>query len=330
MRPISVLDFGAHTVIVLIARQKKSGEWEVLGGGDVQAQGAAKGEIVHTGDAAECVTEAIRRAEISSGEKVRTLYYNFDHASIQTQDAHGTKYLIGEGQIRGSDIHQAKDAALRMASSFEKNTIYVSETGFLIDEKDRVLNPLGIYGQRLDVFLRVVSADSKTLDDWNKVMRRSYVAKSIPVLSAYSTALAVVPRAERIKKNLLLDLGDDFFNVILFENHGVKHCVGFDLENLESVAQEWLKNNETVEELLITNDQAKDDSLFYALKESVSVPVRRVSSALPRLNDLSLTAAAGILEAAYDMEKDRPAYFEGRNLFSNLKDKAASTWNEYF
>ena len=237
MHPVCVLDFGAHAVIALIAQKKKNGQWDVLGGGQVASQGVERGEIRHLGDAVECVTEALRRAEHSAGERIKTLYFNFDHASVEGFQACGTKHLAGEGQIGPQDILSAKEAALRTVASFERNVIYAKETGFLIDEKDEVLDPLGVYGRRLDAFLYVLTADSAALDDWNKVMRRSYVAKATPVFP-------------------------------------------------------------------------------------VAVPLRRVAGVH--------SAAEALLDAAYEMEREKPTSFEGRHLWLQLKEKAASTWNEYF
>ena len=250
---ISVLDFGAHAVIALIARKKKNGEWDILGGADVRAQGVRQGEIIHLGDAAECVTEVLRLAERSSGQSVKTLYFNFDHASIQKIETCGTKHLVGEGQIRPLDIRDAKEAALRMVDSFDHGMIYAKETGFLIDEKDAVLNPIGIYGRRVDVFLSVWMADSALLDRWNTLMGRAYVKTACPILPDRGKVYGTAPAAG-------------------------------------------------------------------------SLSARRQTP----LDDPACAGAAEMLEVAYRLEQERPVYFEKENLFSNLKEKLVSTWNEYF
>ena len=74
------LDFGEHSVTALAARQKPSGEWEVLGTGKARSLGRASGEITKLSDVAECVTEAIRLAEQGAGARCRRLYFNFDDA----------------------------------------------------------------------------------------------------------------------------------------------------------------------------------------------------------------------------------------------------------
>ena len=328
---VSTLDFGARTVIALIAQRKPKGGWDILGGGDVEARGVENGEVRHTGDAVDCVVEALRRAERSAGEKIKTLYFNFSHSSFEGIEASGAKHLTGEGQIRSSDIRDGKEAALRMVGSFEKNVIYAKESGFLIDEKDAVLNPVGIYGQRLDVFLYALTADSAVLDQWKKVMRRSYMNEAYPVLSAWSVAYGVLPAAERMKKNFILDLHDGVMNAILFEGNGIRDYAVFAQPRLEGVMNEWLEKHKGLNEILVTGEGSKDETVLNSLKEGSSLSIRPVSAiGIPRLSDPAHVAAAGLLDVAEELDKQKPAVFEGTSFLSGLKEKAESYWNEYF
>src|SRR6185503_1337400 len=150
--------FGEGAVTALAAESRPDGEVRLLARAESPLKGVERGELTHIGDAVESVVAALRAAENAAGLKCEQVLYNFDDVSLEGHFPSGSRMLSGEGQIRVSDIAQAALAAERLVNHFEKSAVYSAETGFLIDGKDPVANPVGVFGRQLDVQLHVLMA----------------------------------------------------------------------------------------------------------------------------------------------------------------------------
>ncbi len=339
-KALSVLDFGSETVAVLVGEKKEDGTFHILGAGDAPARGVENGEITNLGDAVESVVEAARKAERCSGVRVETVYYNFDDARIQSVRSKGSKQLAGEGEIRAQDVECARQTAERLVSHFEKVIVYSKEIGFLIDDRDVVDNPVGVFGRKLEVTMHILQARSEYCEAWQKLIKRANLGNGVRVFSCWSTAYGILPREDRKRKRLILDLGKDHLNFFIFENNVVSDG-RFYLNNKFSLAQigerasaalaELTAKWPDVKEVLVTGDLAQDEKMIQALKETISVPVRLGSPLwVPKLTASKYASIVGLLCVADELERKSPVHRRNKGLFVSAKEKAVSFINEYF
>ena len=337
---LTVLDYGAESVIVLVAEKKENGRFQVVGAGDSAAQGVYRGEVTHLGDAAESIVEALKKAESSSGIKIEKLYYNFDNPHLESVFSCGSKLLEGEGEIRGADIEEARKVAERLAGDFEKNILYSKEVQFIIDDHDEVLNPVGVFGKKLDVRVHILRAPSSQCDVWRGLMRRTQLSRCTPVLSAWSTAYGLLPKDDRIKNRLILDLGKDLWTTFVFYNgriirYQVKPADRGNspawVEPLVPLMKEFLSLDPGIEEVLITGDRAHDPAILNHCGDRISAPYRIASPAgIAKLDYPRYASVAGLLSVADEIESKMPMLRAERGIFLNVKQKAQALINEYF
>ncbi|OIO37394.1 MAG: hypothetical protein AUJ72_04650 [Candidatus Omnitrophica bacterium CG1_02_46_14] len=337
---LAALDYGAETVVVLIAEKKQDGSFRILGAGDAKAQGIEQGEIAHLGDVTESITEALKKAEVSSGTKVLKLYFNFDDCHTQSVFSSGFALLDGEGEICASDVEAAKKVAERLAGAFEKHTLYSQEIQFTIDLHDEVASPIGIFGKRLDVVAHILRARAGYFDLWRRIMQRAQVARYTPVLSAWSTAYGLLPKGDRIKKRLILDLGKDFLNIFLFANNRIVRYQIASRQNKSGMIlndqaigliKEFLVLDAALKEVLITGDLAQDPLIFGMLESQIQIPMRIAAPlGVPKLHYPQYASLVGLLSVADEIESKIPILRAERGVFSNVKQQAETFINEYF
>ena len=215
-KTVSVLDCDSDRLVVLIAAKAADGTFQILGGGESVPRGIDCGEIRNLGDAVESLMDALRKAENSSGVNVDSLYFNFDDVALESRHVHYTKNLSGEGEIQTSDLDEAVEMAVRQVGQFEKSVLYCKPVGFVIDDRDRVENPVGVFGRKLDVEVYVLQARSDLCDAWQKLIQRCHLARGVPIPSVLSTAYGILPADDRQKKRLIADAGGDFLNLFIF------------------------------------------------------------------------------------------------------------------
>ncbi len=339
----SALDFEVEKVSVWIG-ENKNGQPRSLGLGQAPSRGIRQGQVTHTGDAVESVVEALQEAERQAGTSVGTLYYNFTDPALQCLVSRGSKTLKGEGQIRAADLKEVRQAAERLVGHFERNIIYSRETGYTIDERDFVANPLGVFGRKLDVQMRILTATSALCDTWQKIMSRAGVKRSVRVASAWSTAYGILPKEDREIYRLIVDSGGsgDFLNIFIFGNNMIcDHRVvlldpGTPVSEegflpLLAAAKELLTETFPVEKILVAGRQNSRGEISSLLRKSFDLPVSEVSPrSVQGLENLSQTGLVGLLAVADELENKNLILHHDKDLMGTLKEKTATFLSDYF
>ena len=334
------MDFGSEKTRVLVGVRENDRSFRILGAGESPSMGIREGEIAHLGDAVESVMAAVEKAEDSAGLAVNTLYYNFDDAQIQSIRACGSETIKGEGEIRASDIRQAAETAQRLVGDYQKSIVYAREINFLIDDRDVVTQPLGVFGRKLEIRLHMLMARAEHCEAWRKLVERAGIDRGVPVISAWSAAYAIVPSQDRRRKRLILDAGRDFLNIFIFGNnmisdHRVLLTKKADFPEAAgewaAVVKEWLRRETGLEEMLVTGDLADDEGLVGRLQPAASLPVRRASpSGVAELGQPSYASLVGLLSVADEIKRKSPLLSDRGGLLATAKKKAVSLFHEYF
>ena len=339
-KPLSVFDCGSDKLAFLIGAKDAGGSFQVLGAGESDLGGVENGEIRNLGDAVESVMDALRKAQNSAGVKVDSVYFNFDDPAMESRRVNGTKILSGEGEILATDIHEALRMAERDVSQFEKKVLYSKPVGFIVDDRDRIENPIGVFGQKLAVEVHILRACSDRCDAWQKLISRCHLARGILVPSALSTAYGILPPPDREKKRMIVDAGKDFFNLFIFSKNALVDCrviltkmadLDSTAELFRSAAKDLAEKNTGVAEILFTGDLAGDENFFNDLFQGFGLPFQKAApTGVARLTEPRYASLAGLFYVADELEKKTPFLQTGKGIFQSMKEKTMMTLQEYF
>ncbi len=339
-KALSVLDVGSREVTAITAERQSDGSFRVLGAGHSRLAGIAGGRVLNFGDAAESIVDAARAAQAASGIRPDKIYFNLDDTNIESVTVCGSKSLAGEGEIRHLEVDEAKTSAERLMRHFEKSLVYSKPVRFVIDDRDVVSDPIGVFGRKLEVWVYLVQARSAHCDAWQRLMRRAGYAKAVPVLSAWSTALGILSREDRGKKNLILDLSRDFSNLFIFTGQGITelrlsangeasaHVI---FERAKGLAGELLEKNPGINQVFLTGELAAQAEQSESLENCFPASPRLgLPIGVPGLHVAAYASAAGLLHAAHEIEKKTSPTYRDKDLVSAVKDQTASFIREYF
>ncbi len=334
------MEVGAETVYVVLADKKSGGELRLLGGGEARVRGLENGEITNTGDLVEAVTEAAGKAQKSAAASIGKLYFNFDDAAVESAWPVGSRILDGEGEIQISDVRAAVGSAERIAGNFEKKIIYAAEAEYMIDDKDPVEEPVGIFGHKLDVKAHLVLVRAGRADAWSRLLDRAGFSRSTAVLSGFSSAHGVLNRQERAETRIVWDLDRDYLNGLVISGGRVleyrtllytpARWSGL-ADSIAALCGEFKKTHPRVSETVFTGALAKDAQILAELKSRLEMPSRIGVPAGPsRLADASCASLAGLLEVAGEIEKKSIVMRPEKDTLSRARVKVQSFLSDYF
>ncbi len=334
------MEAGFDQLVIVIADKKDDGELRILGGGEAPVRGLEKGEFSDPGDFVESIAEAARKAEKSSGIPIEKLYYNLDDPRIESAHPGGSRILDGEGEIQAADVRAAVQAAERIAGDFEKKIVYSAEINYVIDGKDPVADPVGIFGHKLDVKVHLLLARAGRWDVWDRMIRRAGYRRSAAVLSGLSSAYGVLSAEERMGKRILWDAARDYLNGLVMENGRILEYrtllrASESWEALSGVvpalSQEFQKKYPGVSELVLTGESAGDPKLQAELNEGLDIPVRVASPAgIPKLAEPRHASLAGLLRLAGEIEGRKVTLRPEKTTIASARAKVQSFLSDYF
>ena len=302
----------------------------MLGDAQVPAEGIREGEIEHWGDFVESLVSAAQKAEKSAGAKIGHVYYSVNDVRVESAWSTGSKVLEGEGEIQASDVRAAVRAAERMVGNFEKKIIYACETDYVIDDKDPVVDPVGIFGHKLDVKVHLLLISAERADHWNRCLNRAGFSHATPVLSGLASAWALFRPEERQRSRILWDLGKDFLNGLVLSSGKILEyrtllSTASRWEDhrgvLLALCQEFKKNHPQVSEVVLTGERSQDARLLQELNQGLDVPCRR-ESGRPSIE--------GLLQVASEMEKRGIVPRLEKKVAGSTRDRIQAFVSDYF
>jgi hypothetical protein len=336
---LSVLDFGSESVLVLVAK-KEHRRIEVVGGGEAKAAGFHNGQLTSMTDAVEAVKEAVRKAERYCGFKIERLYYNYDDPQIECVAASGCKNLEADSPIHQDDTQETLSNAKRFILDYQKTVIHARDLYFVVDDKDRVSDPVGIYGRKLEVFMTALVCRAACLEAWENIFRRAFVAKSIAVPTILSVAEATVDMSAP-PKIILWDLGNDYLNGCVLSGERIYDYRVFltgqtqpEASVFSRVVQacgEFLKAHPGIGECVFTGDLCALDKWLSSVQKELSIPVTvRSPKGYDKLQKPAYASLVGLLLSAERREKKDPHLYRKQDLIFNFKKKTMMFINDYF
>ena len=340
MRRIWALDFGADTTTVVVAEEKGRHDFKLLAKAEAATQGIQEGIITSIGDVVESVHESVHAAEKMCGLNCEKILYNYDDLGIETASPAGVKSLVGEGQISRSDIADAEKLAIRTTGHFEKSLVLANPIHYLMDGKDSVTNPIGVFGHELEVRLFILLGRAQQLQHLRRVFERAGIDKVQPVVTAVSAAYGVLDEAAMKKRTLVWDLGQDRAQAIVIQQ-GV--CYDFSIcrthtaklfelsRRLGEETRAVLHRTGFVEEIILTGDLAEKEPLASGLAESVSLPVSVQAPSSPsHLMKTRYASIAGLVYFGFDKQVAARTVKPGKEVLAGIKEKTTSFLSDYF
>lgn len=191
------------------------------------AWGIKNGKISELGLLAESVAKVLNSFSGLSAGAIKSLYVSTRSASLKASQSLGVIPLSERSSkiITSGDIAKANHQAYSLGFNIEERVLHQITQGYIIDkpsasprgEQNRVLNPLGLYGQRLEADTLLITALVWDTDSLISAVERSGFKMKSLVLAGYAAGLAVVPDSRGMKGCCLFEIGFDSTQMLIFK-----------------------------------------------------------------------------------------------------------------
>lgn len=212
---IAALDVGTTKVVCFIATHGEDGELLVTGVGHHRSRGMRNGQVANLDEVETSVREAVEAAEQMANVRVGQIFLNMSCGAPRSTRV-DVELAISGHQIRDADVRRILDHGSSMFDIADRELIHCIPTGYSIDGGNGILDPRGMYGQKLGVNIHLVTAGIGPSRNLATVIDRCDLDVKDRVVSPYASGLACLVDDEKELGVTVIDLGGGTTSIAVF------------------------------------------------------------------------------------------------------------------
>ncbi len=223
-RLIVSIDVGTTKICVLVAQQLDDEHVELIGIGKAYSDGLKKGVVVDIARTVNSIKNALKEAELTSGVTIESAYVGISGGHIKSLNSQGMVAIKG-GSVRPLDIANALEAAKATPIPEGHYMLHILPQYFTIDGSERVQDPLGMHGLRLEVQAHIITGAIASAQNLIKCVEMAGVKVQDIILEQLASADAVLSADERELGIGMLDIGGGTSDFALYQNGSIRHTM---------------------------------------------------------------------------------------------------------
>jgi cell division protein FtsA len=227
MRPgtFAAIDVGTTKVCTIVGEVTEgTGAMRILGVGVAPSSGLSRGVVENIREATEAIHASIEKAERASGTRIVSAHVGLSGAHVESMNNRGIVAVPDRNRpISSDDIERALEGAKIVSIPANREILHVLPRYYIVDGQDHVSDPLGMYGQRLDVEAHIVTVPSSGIANVTKVVESAGVNVDDVVLQPLASAEAVLTPEERRQGVIIADIGGGCTDLCVFVEGTIQH-----------------------------------------------------------------------------------------------------------
>ncbi len=228
---IAGLDVGTSSIKTIIAQENSDQPLvEVLGVGVVPTGGLRKGVVTDIDQVTKNIMESVQKAQDLSGEKIDSACVNLNGNHIFETSGQGSVIISRADQkISQEDIDRVLQEAQAISLSPNKEILHVFPKEFIIDQDEKIKNPLNLSGMKLEVETLILGGFSPYVKNLTTAVLNAGLKINNLIISPIAVSRAVLTDRQKELGVILIEIGAETTSLAIFEEGNLIHVAIFPL-----------------------------------------------------------------------------------------------------
>ena len=205
------------------------------------------------------IKEAVEKATQKAGAEMFSVSVGISGGEIMGLNSRGAIYVGKDARmITEEDVKKVVETAGRIELPSDREVLQVIPSGFSVDNKRNLDNPIGLEGYRLECEAHVITVATDAAESLKRaVIKAGWKLENI-FYGGWASVIASIGEDDK-GRNLLIDVGDSYSDVILVDRRKPVYTsiFNFGMKSLCSVISRDLNvSNKIAEQLIINHGQA--------------------------------------------------------------------------
>ena len=218
------LEIGTTKICSVVGELSPDGNLHIVGIGQSVSKGVRKGEIVDPQQAEEDIRRAISEAESMADVEVHSVVVGVSGSHIRCLNNRGVHPVASaEAGLTEADVEDVVRNAKVVNLGPDRELLHAIRQHFMLDGQ-RVVNPIGMSGRRLEVEMHVVSGSQTRMENSIRIIKGLQLKLDDLVFNGLASALALLNSEQKELGALVIDLGAGTTDYAVFSQGVLKHC----------------------------------------------------------------------------------------------------------
>ena len=218
------LEIGTSKICAVVGEINAANSLNIIGVGQARSRGVRKGEIADAGAAEEDVRNAIVEAEQMANVEIRSVYLGVTGNHMRGFNNHGVHPVVSaDREITQDDVQDVIKNAKAINLPADHNVVHAVRQHFHVDGQSGILNPVGMYGARVEVDVHVVHGHVNRLKNSIAVVKNLQLEVDDIVFTGLASALALLTNEQKELGSLVIDMGSGTTEYVLYSEGIIKH-----------------------------------------------------------------------------------------------------------
>ncbi len=219
---IAALDIGSTKVCALVAQLSEDGEIDISGYGVAPSSGMRRGVVVDVEGTVMAIREAVAKAEDMAQTRIEAVTLGLAGTHVQSVNNRGVVGITREDKdITDEDVARVLEAARVLTIPPDREIVHVEPRQFIVDDSDGIRDPVGMFGNRLEVEANIATATMTSVRNVLRCVAKADLAVEATVLASLASGEAVLRQAERDLGVAVADIGGGTTDFAIFDRHGI-------------------------------------------------------------------------------------------------------------
>ena len=219
----AALDVGTSKVVCFIAKIGDDGRPKVVGIGHQVSHGVKSGVVIDMDAAEKSIRATVEAAEQMAGETIGSVVVSLSAGEPQSKLINFEVSIAGH-QIGDMDLRRVLDPTwIDHQHGEERKLIHAIPISYSIDGDKGVVDPRGMFGDRLGVDLHSITASSTAVRNLRTAISRCHLDVEAEVIAPYASGLGVLIEDETELGCTLIDMGGGSTTISVFYDGHLVH-----------------------------------------------------------------------------------------------------------
>jgi len=227
------LDLGTTKIATVIAEVDDG--VNIMGVGKYPSEGLRKGIVINIDKTVQSILKAMREAEMMAGKEASGVYTGIAGDHIRNIQGRGVVAVTGkDNEVTDEDVNRVLESAKSMALPVDREVIHIIPTEFILDGQGGIRDPLGMFAQRLEANVVIVTGAVTSAKNICKCVNKAGYDVNDIVLQPFASSYSVLSDEEKEVGAILVDIGGGTTDMAVFYNGSLRKTsvIGLGGENV--------------------------------------------------------------------------------------------------
>ncbi|WP_446899426.1 cell division protein FtsA [Clostridium sp. LBM24168] len=212
------IDVGSSNICAAAGKLDKYGKMQIMGITSSSCNGVKKGVVIDIDTTSESIKKCVYDLERMIDIKIEEAYIALPGGLSELIETKGVVAISSEdGEVKENDVKRVLKASKIVTIPNDKEIIGIIPEQYIIDGYDKIKDPIGMSGVRLEVDAQIILAQSSIINNFFKSVNKAGIKVLGLVFEPMAISQVVLKDEEMQRGVALIDIGADSINIYDYE-----------------------------------------------------------------------------------------------------------------